>query len=516
MAAVAESSRLVALRDAGASSGGALAQGLLVALALAPLAVRYSVSAPAWDELFFLYSAVCVNDAVFSASLNAFDACLAGMNKSPIMAGLLLPAGPLQGSLSKVAAAPVVLALLTFSQIILLAVLLRRLRVPGFAVAIAALSILLTPALTAGGAPFLVDNLLAVITLNTLLLLPLELDEPTSGTRAAIGRGLLWGTIGLLGLLSKLTYLMFAALIFLPVIIVSLRRGGLTQTVMKTGAALAFAAIASVVLVRYGPAFYRHAAASAFGELSQYYSDGLTRFAFLYESARAVWPIWIAVAALAAWALWRGRRSPRHLVVAGYLLGILALYVVVASGSVNRDARFFLPVWLALPFCAAVAISPFRSARPLAPATLCPLVAVALVLCFPMLGRFDFSAVAHAARVLELLPSDRPITVIIGTDEGLFNVETLTLAQRVGGAIHSNKTIRTVVYDIVHNRTVEQSIETLRKADYVIMRNPLPRPDPEWTNRFRQQFLEALKASNDVLETLPGTPQTIVFRRRAP
>lgn len=502
--------------DGAAPRTAALMRGLVLVIFLAPLAVGYNVSAPAWDELFFLHNAACVNQAIFSGSLRELDGCLAAMAKSPIMAALLVPVGPLAGSVSKLASATVVLALLTFSQIILLAALTQRVRIPLLALAVAALGVFFTPALMAGGAPLLVDHLLSVTILNTFLLLPLECDEPTSNARAAVGRGLLWGMVGSIGVLSKLTYLLFAALIFVPVIVVSFRRSGTALTALKIAATLAFGIIGLLVLLRYGPNYYVHAAAAAFGEVAQYYSDGLTRLAFLRDMAASVWPLWVAILILGCWAFRPGHVSRERIVISLYLLAIMLLYGFVASGSQNRDARFFWPVWLAIPFCTAIAVAPVRTAnRAIGAAVVSVLIVVAFALSFPMLGRFDFSAVAHAARVLDLLPRDRPITVFIGTDEGTFNVETLTLAKRLGGAAHANKTTDTVVYDIVHNRTVNDSVERLRKADYVIMRVPLSNAAPEWTNRYHQQFLTALQESNDVLETLQGNPRTIIFARRA-
>src|ERR1043165_9150950 len=185
-----ELARAAVSDDVAAPRAAALMRGLVLVVFLAPFAVGYNVSTPAWDELFFLHNAACLNQALFSGSLREFDGCLAAMAKSPIMSTLLVPVGPLAGSVSKLASATVVLALLTFSQIILLVILTQRVRVPLLALAVAALAAFFTPALMTGGPPLLVDNLRWVTILNTLLLLPLECDEPTRAARAAIGRGL--------------------------------------------------------------------------------------------------------------------------------------------------------------------------------------------------------------------------------------------------------------------------------------------------------------------------------------
>ena len=504
--------------DAAAPRAAALVGGLVLVLMWAPLAVGYNISTPAWDELFFLHNAVCVNHAVFSGSLHELDLCLGAMAKSPIMAALLIPAGPLNGSISKLSSAPVVLALLTFSQIILLAVLTWRVRIPPLAIIIAAVSVFFTPALMQGGAPLLVDDLLAVTILNTLMLLAVECDLPTHGLVPSIGRGIFWGVVGSIGLLSKLTYLLFAALVFVPAVIISLRRSGIVATAVKLLAALGIGLGAILVTLRYGQGYYAHAAAAAFGDLAQYYNDGLTRLAFLRSVEGSIRPLWIAVIILGCWAFWPGRISRERAMISIYLLSIMLLYLFVASGSQNRDPRFFWPIWLAIPFCLAIAVPPMKASdRTVAASMVVVPAIVALALSFAMLGRFDFSAVALAQRVLDLLPGNRPINVIIVTDEGTFNIETLILAKRLGGSLHANKTIDTAVYDIVRNLSVADSIERLREADYAIAREPLPvAAAPEWTNRFHQQFLAALQESDRVVATLQGNPNTIIFAKPTP
>ncbi|MGA2793991.1 MAG: hypothetical protein ABSE69_10725, partial [Roseiarcus sp.] len=223
---------------------------LIVLAGLNFLALSSGHSKPAWDELFFLHRAACVSRAVFDASFDGVDLCFGQMSKSPLMALLLLPAGPINGIVGALSIAPVCLALATLSLLVVLGWQLSRIGVPLIAVVLSVVAAALSPALFEGHAPFLVDDLLSIVVLATLLLLPLEWKAPPKTQGEAALRGALWGTIATLGVLSKLTYFLFLGAIAVPVVLVAYRRTGWRILFTEIIAASPFGLIALFMLGR--------------------------------------------------------------------------------------------------------------------------------------------------------------------------------------------------------------------------------------------------------------------------
>jgi hypothetical protein len=459
-------------------------------ICLVPVAVDYARVRPAWDELYFLHRAVCVNRAVFAADPGALDLCFKEMSKSPILATLLLPAGPIAAAPERLALAPTMLALACFGQVL---VLLRLIAASGMrwpvAAAAAAVAGLAVP-LRIANAPFLVDGLLALVVANTFMLLLAEAAGPRSD--GAFRRGMLWGFVLGCGILSKLTFLYFAALCVVPAIMLSLRQAGLAASVRKLLGALLIGAIPTFLLLRYADGFKAHAAGAAFGNLATFYDDGLSRWEFLPRAFESLGLIYLTAVALLTLAVLVCRGGPLRILVAAWLLTVLAGYLWVASGSANKDPRFFWPVWVALPFSIAAAFSAGPPRR-LPGAAMAAAAALAVALSLPAAGRQDLAAVMEADALLGTLPGDRPIRVLLASDEPSFNIETMLLGRELHFDRLSRLSLDTVVYDVIHGRTLEQSIARLRAADVVIIRDPPEPGAPEWANRFLPRLLEAMR-----------------------
>ena len=99
----------------------------------------------------------------------------------------------------------------------------------------------------------------------------------------------------------------------------------------------------------------------------------------------------------------------------------------------------------------------------------------------------------EADALLSTLRGDRPIRVLLASDEPSFNIETMILGRELHFVRLSRLSLGTVVYDAIHGRTLEQSIARLRAADVVVIRDPPEPGAPEWANRFLPRFLEALR-----------------------
>ena len=423
-------------------------RGLWLALLLAPLAVNTVVSLPAWDELFFLHNGVCVARSVWSLDLGAVDACLSVMAKSPIMAFLLLPAGDMQGAAARLNIAPVTLALLCFSQILVLAWLILRLRIPSVAALIAAIGAILCSPLRSNGAPYLVDGVLALVVVNVTLLMMVEWLDFDKRRRESVLDGLLWGGLLSLGVLSKLTFGFFIVLIVPAACLFSLVRSGFRLTLIKAAVTTVTCFPAGLILWKYWPLYYAHAAGASFGTLASFYDDHIARWPFIRQTIPTVMPVWFAAVLLAIWAGFGFKAQRARVLIALYAIAVVLVYFFVASGSPNKDPRFFWPIWLAPPFCFAAAVSPWRQPSELIRmATTLPVIAV-MLLAIPAFGRFDLSGVDEGIAVLTTLPRNNRAFVQLATDEPYFNIEMLLLARQLNFDAYRYVNLDTVVYDV--------------------------------------------------------------------
>lgn len=473
----------------------------LVAAAM-PFAFSYHRAIPAWDELFFLHNAVCVNQAALSGSIPGLDACFAELSKSPLMALMLIPAGPLHGNPGSLGLASVVLALTVFGVAISLGHIATRLNVPVWSFALGSVAILVTPSISAADAPLLSDGILAFVVGCTLLLPLLETQQELPNTWS---RGVSWGLLFGMGATLKLSYLFFAGPVFLLTAFLSFRSVGLRTTVFKILVATLFASPALLVLARYGRQYLQHAQNFSFGSLAEYYTDGVSRWLFVsHQIVENSVPLLIVVA-LGGIAVWRWRHDPLRVATGLTVAGIVVLFDVVAAGSPNKDPRFFWPVWVSLPMCIAAAIpSRTRSTRsPRLPAPLGWAMAFAVLLSLPMYSRMDLRAVEHARAALELARQRGAKSFGIAADTAAVNVETFTLASRLNRAQFGDMRIFTVVYDTMQGKDAKASLTSLTSADVAAFFQP-DGSAPEWANRHFAEFVRQLSSPTREVVNLPG------------
>jgi hypothetical protein len=202
---------------------------------------------------------------------------------------------------------------------------------------------------------------------------------------------------------------------------------------------------------------------------------------------------------------------------------VLAGYFLLVSISPNRDPRFYLPFWIALPWVFAVFV---RSNGEFTPHSWSVAAPAGLVLCMllalPTAGSLDLRFVAQARAALEWVAADRhdissPPTLLIATDAGALNIETLLLARELSQdpAVRAQR-IDTLVYDIVHGITPEGSLARLRNADYALFQAPLEQGAPEWANRFHGAFLDEARRSGYAVATIGVAPALTIFRMHKP
>jgi uncharacterized membrane-anchored protein YitT (DUF2179 family) len=483
-------------------SYGSFLRYLCLVAAATPFALSYHRAMPSWDELFFLHNAVCVNQAALAGSISGLDACFAELSKSPLMALMLIPAGPLHGNPGSLGLASVVLALAIFGVAIGLGHLANRLKIPVWTVVVVSISILVTPSISAAGAPLLGDGILALVVACTSLLPVLETQHEPPNTWS---RGASWGLLFGLGATLKLSYLFFAGPIFLLTAFLSIRRVGVRTTAFTIVVATLFASPALLVLARYGRQYLQHAQNFSFGSLAEFYSDGVSRWLFVSQQLVENSVSLLIVAILGGITVWRWRYDPVRVATGLTIAGIVVLFDIVAAGSPNKDPRFFWPVWVSLPMCFAAAIPSRTSRRPAAQSTTAIgwAIAIAALLALPMYSRMDLQAVEQARTALEYARQRGAKSFGIAADTAAVNVETFTLASRLNRAQFGEIRIFTVVYDTMQGKDAQTSVISLTSADVAAFFQPNGSA-PEWANRHFAEFARQLSSPTREVVNPPG------------
>ena len=111
-----------------------------------------------------------------------------------------------------------------------------------------------------------------------------------------------------------------------------------------------------------------------------------------------------------------------------------------------------------------------------------------------MTARPDLRYVREARAVLATLPQDRPVTLLVASDDSAINLDTVLLAQQLDLARFRNLHIDTVVYDEALGQSLDAILDRFGKADAVLMLKAPIRKSPEWTNRHAERFREYLKS----------------------
>jgi hypothetical protein len=485
---------------------------VMLMAAVAPLAVTTAVSQPEWDDASYLQLAACVNRSFYGLSLHGIGTCLHWI-RPPITAPLLLLAGPLH-EVAQLGEAPFLLACLTFGLALLVAWITFRASVPLLAVAAAALAIRLCGPIVAADAPFEVDGIFALVVAVALLLPLLEYAAPAALPREAVVRGLLWGGIAGLGALTKVTFGFFGVAVAPLILLASFWGGGAAASSSQRAVSTAMCLLPAAIYVHYGSEYLDNAWRSSYGNLAQYYNDGRSPWEFIrYTAASPGYGFWIICACLLFVASIRSRHDLARLALGLASVAIAVVYLLLATGSLNRDARFVWSIWLILPLAIAGAIAPARNRpRAVAQFSAAPILVLVFLCSVPMFSRLDFRNVREADAVLRFLPADRPTKVEIASDTPHLNFVTLWLAQQVDWEALSKLEIRSVVWDAGYGRNLEYSEQQLRAADFVLISWPISAlTASKPTNRYLANFLATTRACGRLIVTHPGPSDLLVF-----
>jgi hypothetical protein len=326
---------------------------------------------------------------------------------------------------------------------------------------------------------FMADSLLAWTTLAALLLIPYEARTPCPLIRGAVLRGIIWGSILSLGVMTKLSFLYFTGLIAAVLFLVHFNRNGYRSTVAAIIGFAFSSAPAAVYLLLYGRRALAAAMAGSFGTVS-YLGIPILRFLSdtIRDSPGLLFSFTLTAAALIY--LLIGRRSVKLWPDFAALL-ILIGFGIVALKSPNRQIRYEFPVIVPLPFLTAILLSGKRYWAPRPAAAL----AAGLVFCglltgaLPMLHRANRESLAMSDAILAQAAQCSAKHITLATDSPALNVSLVGLAlmvssnhsievgglptadvQKVLGVVWGNDTLR-----------AEKGFYRLRESDQVVFQN---------------------------------------------
>lgn len=467
-----------------------------------PAVLDPSVQPVGWDDTHYLHRTTCLNHALFALDLPGLWSCLKEAHKSPLMSFIGLPWGPQAGTAQGLGLVFVSLAVVTFAVFLAVAEMMVRLAIPRLLILGAFAVIALNPLLPVVAGAYQGDILHAALVALFCLLVFQELNLPEPGARSSLVRGATWGLIAALGIMAKISFFFFAALLGPAMLIIRIQRSGWRDGLLALLAALLVAAPVLALHFFHREVLFGHALRSSIGPLAEQTSYGLTFISYFQELAQRTRGTGFALIALAFFAWMYAYASPPQSLLARFLpFCALCLYLILVGLSPNHDMRYAFPFLIAAPVVLAAVASPtdeeasYTSASISLSRFLTLLLAGALA-AVPMTGRPDLTHVRTAETALRSLPPSQPLNVMLASDDSAFNIETFKLAQQLAFPALAALRIGTVVYDPAAGRSVEESIKTLEAADVVIMLRTPVREAPEWTNANAARFRQVLDASS--------------------
>jgi hypothetical protein len=412
--------------------------------------------------------------------LQRISECLANTAKGPIMDFIILPWGRTGGSYKGIGLAFVGLALLIWLMVIGTYLVCMRCGIPRITLLLAAISICLIPFLKLTAGDLMTDTLLGWTVALALMLIPLEYNCPQTEFLPGVLRGLLWGAVIVVGVLSKVTFGFFVVVIGLTLLVIRWRRSGLKPLFSSLVGCLVAAIPAILIWLAYGRNFVRFAILAAV-DLARFYSvPGMTSAGYLRRFVSGLgWGLIPLLLLLVLFVLGMLIEKQGRLVRL-FPITIILGYLIIASISQNRDSRFTVPAMICLPLCLAWTNS--RTGQKYSrPSLILSGLLVVTLLSIPMVTRPEIAPIQRTGQLLGTLSGGRPTVVVLATDGVLFNIETVELARQLGGEYLRPVLVETLVYLESSGRSLEDALDRIDKADYVLFLKPGNSFGPDWT-----------------------------------
>jgi len=379
---------------------------------------------------------------------------------------------------------------------------------------LAAAAICFTPFLRISSGAMMTDTLLGWCVALGIMLIPLEYTNSSKDMLSGVLRGLLWGLVFDVGMLSKVTFAFFLGAIFVAVVGIRERYSGEWPLRHAVAGCVLGAMPGILIWYFYGLNFVRFALAAAWGGLAPVWDvPGMTAAGYLRryfgQLGLALIPLFFLVVLFVRGMITENQRRMGRLLPIGIVLGYLGL----AAMSKNRDPRFAIPVMIAMPIALAWTSPRKESTSKLGAAPIVAALFVVTLFSIPMVARPEIAPVRRAGELLRTLYQGHPIWVVIATDGPQFNIETLQLARQLGGNSLRPVSVGTLVYDAINKRSLDQGLRSIDAVEYVLFLKPGSPPVPDWSRVYARDY-RAYCEKVGILMDANISPDVDVFKIR--
>ncbi len=453
----------------------------LFAFCVAPTFISYQPYLFAWDDSDYLARAIAVSRAFWSGNIHGLIGAMVTQHP-PAMTLLGLPWGPLASWDAASKCFITLAAVISFLAASCLYLLLR-IGVKPFFLVTASVCVLASlgpyPPPEANvrwnahlcATAFLADSLFAWTALAAVLLIPYEARTHCPSIRGAVMRGILWGSILSLGVMTKLNFLYFVVFIVPTLFLIRLHHGGLRGALAALIAFACSSAPSAIYLVRYGEPAFALAKASSFGRVAEFYYTPLLQFLgnTIRESPGLLLSFVLTVTALIYLVIQR-----RRILWGTDFLAFLIMigFGIVVLAAPNKEIRFAFPAIVALPFLTGILMSgeghsvPGRSAALAAGLVFFGLLAASV----PTGHRASRQSLSRADAVLAQAAGCNAKRILLATDSPTLNQFLMDLAIEFS-ASGAPVTVGSLGWGAMGGVPIEEDFHRISEQDLVVFQD---------------------------------------------
>jgi hypothetical protein len=322
---------------------------------------------------------------------------------------------------------------------------------------------------------FYTDSLLAWTALAAILLVPYEARTPCPQLGDAVLRGIVWGSIFSLGVLTKFSFLYFVVSIVPVLFLIRLHYGGFRNAFATIIAFALFSAPTALYFLIFGRAALDHAEASSFGWMTQYVYNPLLEY--LSDAIRDSPGLTLSLVLMAVALLYlviKRRLTQSWPDFLALLIMIGFATIVIASNNRGLGAehqfRYVFPAIVALPFLVAILMSgkggpaPRLSAAFASGLVFCGLLAASV----PTLYRASSQSLDRVNAVLAHAAQCHAAHIMLATDSPTLNIQLLVLAITIAP---SSDTVKagTLAYNV--RVPIDEDFRTIRDSDQLVFQD---------------------------------------------
>ena len=455
----------------------------LFAFCVAPTFISYQPYLFAWDDADYLARAIALSRAFWSGNRHGLIGAMVS-HHPPAMTLLGLPWGPsaswdavgkcfftLAGVISFLAALCLYLLLrIGVKPLFLVTASVCVLASLGFGPNLSETTVRLSDAHWLATA-FLADSLFAWTALAAVLLIPYEARTHCPSIRGAVMRGILWGSILSLGVMTKLNFLYFIVLIVPTLFLIRLHHGGLRSALAAHMAFVYWSAPSAIYLVRYGGNAFAFAKTASFGRNAEFYYTPLLQF--LSDTIRESPGLLLSFVLMVTALIYLVVQRRRILWGTDFLAFLIMIgFGIVVLASHNREIRFAFPAIVALPFLTGILMSgkghavPSRAAALAAGLVFCGLLAASV----PTAHRATRQILSRADAILAQAAQCNARRIMLATDSPTLNPFLTHLAIEVS-ASRASVTAETLAYNAMNGVPIEEDFLTISEQDLVVFQD---------------------------------------------